>query len=139
MAQRDFNEIIRDQLNLNQIKTEHENQEREQEIQPIETGFVNITTGKIHELLNYSIKKGSAKAKELFKQNTGIDLDQLQQNAQDQINKVSNGIEQAKTLVNNTISSAQQISLQNPFVEEPEEPEPEPETVEPEIEIGEDL
>jgi hypothetical protein len=102
MAQRDFNEIIRDQLNLNQIK------------------------------------KGSAKAKQLFKENTGIDLDQLQQNAQDQINRVSSGIEEAKTLVNNTISSAQQISLQNPFAEEPE-PEPEPEPVEPEIEIGEDL
>jgi len=124
MSNRDFNDIVRDQLTQNQIKTERENKEREDEIQPIETGFVNITTGKIHELLNYSIKRGTSKAKELFKQKTGIDLDELQQQAQEKIANVSNQVQEASSLVNNKLSSVPQLSSPEPIQEPVEEAEP---------------
>jgi len=138
MSQRDFNDIVRDQLTQNQIKTERENKEREDEIQPIETGFVNITTGKIHELLNYSIKRGTAKAKELLKQKTGIDLDELQQQAQEKIDNVSNQVQEASSLVNNKLSSVPQLSLQEPIAidTEPEEDNTEPNES---VEIEDDL
>ena len=122
MSQRDFNDIVRDQLTQNQIKTERENKEREQEIAPIEGGLVQITTGKIHELLNYSIKRGTDKAKELFKKKTGIDLDELQQQAQEKIANVSNQVQEASSLVNNKLSSVPQMPLQEPIEEPIEEP-----------------
>ena len=130
MSSRDFNDIVRDQLTQNQMKTERENKEREQEIAPIETGFVNITTGKIHELLNYSIKRGTDKAKELFKQKTGIDIDELQQQAQEKLDQISNGVQLAKSQLNNKLSQATNLiqpseayELVEPVEEEPAEPE----------------
>ena len=139
MSNRDFNDIVRDQLTQNQIKTERENKEREQEIAPIEGGLVQITTGKIHELLNYSIKRGSAKAKELFKQKTGIDLDELQQQAQEKIDNVSNQVQLAKSQLNNKLSQATNLIQPSEAYElvEPVEEEPAEET-EP-IEIEDDL
>ena len=135
MSKRDFNDIIRDQLNESQRKADLENKEREQEIAPIEGGFVQITTGKIHDLLNYSIKTATNKAKEILKQKTGIDLDELQQKAQDQINKVSTGIDVAKSQVNKTLSQSTNLI-------QPSEPyelvEPQAEQTEP-VEIEDDL
>ena len=128
MSQRDFNDIVRDQLTQNQIKTERENKEREEEIAPIETGFVNITTGKIHELLNYSIKRGTAKAKEFFKQKTGIDLDELQKQGQEKLDNISTATQEASSLVNNKLSQATNLTPNSQSYElvEPEKTEVEP-------------
>ena len=141
MSQRDFNDIIRSQLSESQRKVDLQNKEREQEIAPVEGPFVQITTGKIHDLLNYSIKTATNKAKEILKQKTGIDLDELQQRAQDQINKVSAGIDEAKAQVNKTLSQSTnfiQPSLDEAYeLVEPVE-QAEPEQTEP-VEIEDDL
>ena len=139
MSQRDFNDIVRDQLTQNQIKTERENKEREQEIAPIEGGLVQITTGKIHELLNYSIKRGTDKAKQLFKQKTGIDLDELQKQSQEKLDQISNQVQEASSLVNNKLSQATNLTPNSQSYElvEPVE-EAQAEQTEP-IEIEDDL
>ena len=82
----------------------------------------------------------TTKAKQLFKQKTGIDLDELQEQGQEKLDQISTGVQEASSLVNNTLTqpsrTTPQISLQEP-VEEPVE-EAQAEQTEP-VEIEDDL
>ena len=101
-SQFQLNQVIQDKLKQTEIKTNRENLIKQEELQPIEGGLAQITTGNIHNILNAVIKKGSSKLTSTLQQNTGIDLNKLaSQSTEENLEQLRS---YAADKLNNTIS-----------------------------------
>ena len=63
----------------NQLKTEEDREANKKnlltmELQPLETGLIDMSSDKIRSLTDYAVKKSTQKAVDLIKQKTGVDL-----------------------------------------------------------------
>jgi len=121
----------------NQLKTEEDREANKKnlltmELQPLETGLIDMSSDKIRSLTDYAVKKSTQKAVDLIKQKTGVDLlakkkqltdfgknfvDTMNNHANDMIDtandKIMNTLASGRDEVNNQLNRFH--NMENPF------------------------